>query len=118
MKKILAITSFMLMGTIFSLAAPIDLDVSIDDYTPASPGGNRGPDFIPSIDLSNGVLTFQQNHPVYTLELLDEDGVVVYSVAVPSNQTTIILPSWLSGEYEIRLYPADSNIYFYGWIEL
>ncbi len=29
-----------------------------------------------------------------------------------------MLPSWLSGEYEILLYPEDSDYYFYGVISL
>jgi len=107
----------LLMGAMnYTLATPVDMTVGYFDPIGTAPSLPRTP--IPSIDLSNGVLTFQQNHPVYTLEILDEDGELAYTVTVPSATTTVVLPSWLSGEYEIRLYPTDSNIYFYGWIEL
>lgn len=116
MKK--AIFSLLLLagGINYTLATPVDLSVSISDHTGTAPGHPKTS--IPSIDLTDGVLTFHSNHADFALQILDEDGVVVYSVAVPSTQTTVVLPSWLNGEYELRLYPTGSNIYFYGYIEL
>ena len=63
------------------------------------------------IDLS--MPTFEDD---FTLELLDEDGVVVYSVYVPAGTTLIVLPSTLSGDFELRL--VADTYYYRGYITL
>ena len=97
-------------------ATPVQMTSQVIDPTNEQDGPKRTP--IPDVDLTDEVLTFQASHADFALQVLDENGVVVYSTAVPSTQTTVILPSWLNGEYELRLYPTGSNLYFYGWIEL
>ena len=118
-KKFAFLLGTLLLGATPSITAKvIDLNSGIIDPHSSDPGGNREPTNIPNVDLTNDVLTFQASHADFALQVLDENGVVVYSTAVPSTQTTVILPSWLSGEFELRLYPTGSNLYFYGWIEL
>ena len=51
-----------------------------------------------------------------TLRLLDADGVVAYETFVPAGTATVVLPSTLSGDYELRL--VTSTFYFYGYITL
>ena len=85
----------LLSGAVLLPAKEIELGVGIFDPTSSTNPYPRTP--VPSIDLSDGILTFQQNHSIYTLVILDEEEVVVYSVAVPSTLTTVTLPSWLSG---------------------
>ena len=58
---------------------------------------------IPSVSLDDYSLIFNTPCDGYTLRLLDEDGVVVYSVVIPTCTTSIVLPSWLSGDYKIEL---------------
>ena len=41
---------------------------------------------------------------------------VVYSTVIPTNTTNLVIPSTLSGEYEIQI--IQGNICFYGYIEL
>ena len=52
----------------------------------------------------------------YILELRDEDGDVVYSTFLPSGTTQVILPSTLSGSFEIRL--VGDTYYYRGYILL
>lgn len=52
----------------------------------------------------------------YTLQLLDEDGVVVYSVNCLSGTTQVVLPSTLTGDYEIMV--IRGGTYYVGYIEL
>lgn len=54
----------------------------------------------------------------YTLVLLDEDGEIVYSDTLPSGSTMFVLPSTLSGSYELRLVPLASTYYYRGYINL
>lgn len=116
MKKNIISFLFLVGGLNYTLATPVDFSVNFSDHTGTAPAHPRTP--VPSVDFNNGILTFQQDHTDYVLNILDEDGVVVYTIAVPTNLTIVTLPSWLSGEYEIRLYPIDSNVYFYGEISL
>lgn len=52
----------------------------------------------------------------FTLVLLDEDGVVVYSTFVPAGTTMIVLPSTLSGDFELRL--VGDTYYYRGYLTL
>ena len=65
---------------------------------------------------SSSALTFEVNHPDYVLTIKDEDGYVVYTTTVFSTDTEVILPSTLSGDYEINL--IMDNWLFTGWINL
>ena len=71
----------------------------------------------PEATLENNVLTFTSTHDDYTLTLLDEDGEVAYQVVVPSTVNIVVLPTTLSGEFELQLSSGD-NYYFYCDIEL
>jgi len=51
-----------------------------------------------------------------TLVLLDEDGEEAYATFVAAGTTAVVLPSTLSGDYELQLYPTDSVYYFYSEI--
>lgn len=96
----------------------VPLEVGYDDPLEGQNNPQRGPIPAPEVSIDDYTLYFGTPCDGYTLSIVNEDGDVEYSTVIPTSTTSIILPSWLSGEYEIRLYPADSNIYFYGWIEL
>jgi hypothetical protein len=59
---------------------------------------------------------FEVDHPEYVLYIKDEDDNVVYSTVVSSTQTQVVLPSTLSGDYQIEL--VMSYWLFTGWINL
>ena len=52
-----------------------------------------------------------------TLCLLDEDGEEVYTVFIPANTASVVLPATLTGDYELQLY-TDGIYDFAGWVEL
>ena len=52
----------------------------------------------------------------YTLELRDENDVVVYTDYVPAGTTQVVLPSTLSGDFELRL--VADTYYYIGYISL
>lgn len=70
----------------------------------------------PTVYIEDYTLYFEANHPEYVLNIKDEDGDVVYTTTVFSTQTDVILPSILSGNYEINL--VMGNWLFTGWIYL
>ena len=70
------------------------------------------------INIEDNVITMPAFAQDVTLILQDEAGNIVYSTIIMESTTSIILPSWLSGDFEILLYPEDSDYYFYGVISL
>jgi hypothetical protein len=62
------------------------------------------------------VLTLPAFEDDYTMELRDENDVVVYSVFVPAGTTMVVLPFTLSGCFEIRL--VSDTYYYRGYIDL
>lgn len=56
------------------------------------------------------VLTLPAFEDDFTLELRDENDVIVYTDYVPAGTTQVVLPSTLSGGFELRLV-ADTYYY-------
>ena len=97
-----------------AFSAEVELQVRIDDPTENQPDGPRTPISVPEVSIDDYTLTFDDSCLGCELRLLDENGVLVYSTTITSN--TLVLPAYLSGEYEIQII---SGIYcFYGYIEL
>ena len=94
---------------------PVGLEVGFED--PEQNGGNpqRGPVVFPEVSIEDNFLTFTTFCYGWTLELINEDDQVVYTAIITSD--TLVLPSTLCGDYQLRLIPNDSsNIYFYGYV--
>ena len=118
MKKLLISNLFILLMSTSAMAwEPIPFTVTIEeDDQPILHGHGRGPIEVPLVYIEDNALTFEVNHPEYVLTIKDEDGSVVYSTVVYSTQTQVVLPSSLSGDYEVRL--TMGNWLFTGWINL
>lgn len=108
--------AFMPFSSVCVNAAPVPVALQVTAVDPTTnQGGNpRSPVLVPEVSIEDYTLTFTTPCYGYTLELLDEDGDVVYTTIV--NSTTVNLPSTLSGEYQLRLIPDGSSIYFYGYV--
>ena len=94
----------------------IPLAVGIIESMPIGHGHGKSPMRPPVVYIEDHTLSFVVDHPDYELTIKDEDGEVVYSTFVAEGTTTIVLPSTLSGDYEIRF--VDDTYYYYGYIEL
>ena len=94
----------------------VNMNVGIDDSS-IHPGGYKTPVLVPTVSIDGYTLYIDDSHADYTLELIDENDTVVYSTFVPSTVSVVVLPSTLSGNFELRLYPGGSY-YFYGYISL
>ena len=122
MKKLLFI-AFMLLAPVVSIANTqqvcgiINLGIGFDDPTNGEGPLPKSPILVPTVSQDGYEITFTSSHPVYTLYII-EDDVVVYSVVVSSTTTSVLLPSWLSGDYVLYLQPEGSSYYFYGDITL
>lgn len=117
MKKLLLmiVGAFMLSTSLFAKEV-IPFSVHYEDDLPGGNDQPRSPIEVPLVYIEDYTLSFEFYHPDYTLIIKDEDGYVVYTTTVFSNDTEVILPSTLSGNYEVNL--IMGNWLFTGWISL
>ena len=94
----------------------VPLSVNYDEEQPGGNGFPKTPITAPTVYIDDYTLLFEANHPDYVLNIKDEDGDVVYSTVVYSTQTQVVLPSTLSGDYQIEL--VVNKYYFCGYINL
>ena len=116
MKKLflLVVSAFIISTTSWAWElVPLSVHIS-DDDKPVGHGHNKPSIEIPKVYIEDYTLSFETNHPDYVLTIKDENGDVVYSTTVFSAQTQVVLPSTLSGDYEIQL--VMGNCLFTGWI--
>ena len=86
------------------------------DKSKLGPGESRTPVQPPVVYLDDYTLTFE-SHADFTLQVVSlDDETVVYDAYVPGSVSEVQLPSYLTGEYELRLY-TDSFL-FVGYIDL
>lgn len=118
MKKLLLMiaSAFMLSTSLWAWElVPLSLHIE-DDDKPLGHGYGKPSIETPKVYIDDYTLSFGINHPEYVLIIEDENGQEVYTTTVFSTQPDVILPSTLSGNYEINL--VMGNWLFSGWINL
>lgn len=78
--------------------------------------GHRSSIQIPHIGIEDYTLFFYTPCNGCTLRLLSSSGNVEYSTVIASGTTSLVLPSYLSGTYEIQI--IQGSFYFWGYINL
>ena len=91
-------------------ASQIKLHVRIVDPTENQPADPKSPVLYPEVSNEDHVLTFDDFCLGCELRLMDEEGVLVYSATITSG--TLVLPFYLSGNYELQI--IRGNFCFYG----
>ena len=117
-KKLLLTIAFFAGVNLSSLMAQQNIPMQIIDLSSSDGGHTYAPPRPWYITQDDYVLTLPVFDYAYTLVLLDEDGVVVYSADYSAGTTTVVLPSTLSGEFELRLVPYSATYYYRGYIGL
>ena len=96
------------------IAVPVTLTVGYQDPTIGQTNPHKSPVLVPEVSIDEYTLSFDDSCLGCELRLVDENDNVVYTTVITSN--TLVLPSYLCGEYELQIF---SGIYcFYGNIEL
>ncbi len=116
---LLALTMAMLSLSSVRVSAastPIPLTGEYIDPHKGQLGGHRSQTIVPELEIDDYTLFFMTPCDNCVLRLLDEDGAVVYTTIVPSHTTSLVLPSYLSGAYEIQI--IQGSIYYWGNIDL
>ena len=116
MRKVLLFIGFLIATTIEAVGMQIQFSVSKEDPTVLNPPNPKSPIEVPLVYIEDYTLTFEVGHPDYALTIKDENDNVVYTTVVTSSQTTVVLPSTLSGNYVIEL--VTGNWLFTGYIVL
>lgn len=116
MKKFLLIIFLMVGAILPQTVYAQQIPMQIIDQNPAGGGNTLAPPRPWYMTQNDYTLTMPAFEDDFTLVLLDEDGVVVYTTYVPAGTTMIVLPSTLSGDFEIRL--VGDTYYYRGNIML
>lgn len=77
---------------------------------------HRSQALVPELEIDDYTLFFMTPCDGCVLRLLDEDGAVVYSTVIPDSAVSLVLPSYLSGDYEIQI--IQGEYYYWGYINL
>ena len=115
--SIIAVRSYSQLPNIV-VGTPIPMTVSWHNPFHGGPRIPKAPLHIqtPEVSLDGNTLFIYSSHPDYMLQLLSDDETVVFETYVSSDTYEVELPSYLSGEYELRL-QADTYT-FVGYVEL
>lgn len=104
------------LSNLYVMAQPIDFGVGYEDPQNPEDDYPRSPILIPNVDIDGYTLTFYTPCDGCVLRLIDENDVVAYSTVIPTGATSLVLPSYLSGDYEIQI--VRGVFCFYGYINL
>lgn len=92
----------------------VQLEVGYIDPTYDQEVPHRNP--VPEVSIDGYTLIFSTPCDGCLLRIVNEDGGVEYSTIIPTGATTLVLPSYLSGDYELQI--ISGSYIFYGDITL
>jgi len=116
MKKVILVALLLTGGGISSYGDPVQVYMQIINKSASGAGPTYAPPRPWYITQDDYVLTMPALEDDFTLELRNENDVVVYSTFVPAGTTQIVLPSTLTGDFELRL--VADTYYYRGYISL
>lgn len=120
MKKLVLSIALLLASSFSDIIAQITdensgkglvLHTSIIDPTKDKGPIKRSPVRNPPISIVDHTLYFKTPYNGCVLHLFDENGEFQYSTIIPEDATSINLPAYLTGEYEIQIIRGNSIIY-------
>lgn len=94
----------------------IDLEVGYNDPNDPLNPYPKTPILIPHVGIDSYTLYFYTPCDGCVLRLSDENDNVVHSTVISTGATSLVLPSYLSGDYKIEI--IQGNYCFWGYIEL
>jgi hypothetical protein len=113
---IILMAAMLSFQTVYADPGIVDLHAGYVDPNEGNDDRQRSPILVPEVEIEDYTLTFYTPCDGCVLRLLDENDIVVYSTIIPTSTTELVLPSYLSGDYEIQI--VQGNLYFWGYIIL
>lgn len=104
------------LSSVSVMARTINFNVGYVDPQDTMDDGKRTLTLVPEVEIEDYILAFYTPCDGCVLRLVDENDNMVYSTVIPTGTTSLVLPSSLSGNYEIQI--IQDNTYFYGYISL
>ena len=115
-KKLFLLAVLLTGWCVSSFSFPVQISMQIIRSSGPGGGSTLAPPRPLYITQDDYVLTLPAFEDDFTLELRDENDVVVYTDYVPAGTTQVVLPSTLSGDFELRL--VADTYYYIGYISL
>lgn len=112
----LAIVAILPFAHTYAIPVELHFDVTFEDPNQDQPDFPRSPILIPEVSIEDYTLYFNTPCDGCTLRLVDADGNTAYSTIVPTSCASLVMPSTLSGTYELQI--ISGNLCFYTEIEL
>lgn len=105
MKKLLTLLCILAMPAFMNAVCPPGNPIPFQTgyIDPTRPGFPKSPVLAPTVYIDGNVLTFETPCDGCVLQLVDEDGDVIYTIIIPAGTTTLVLPSYLSGTFELQI---------------
>ena len=117
MKTLFIVLSLLFGGACITKAfADDEIILQIIDPGEFGHGGIKSPPMVLVVTQNYNILTLSSTQEDYMLQLREVNGTVVYSCYIPAGTTQIILPTSLSGSFEVRL--ITDTYYYIGYIVL
>lgn len=113
---LLLMVAMLPLSSVSVMAIPVNFNVGYVDPQNPKDDDKRTLTLVPEVDLEDYTLTFYTPCDSCVLRLVDENNNVVYSTVIPTGTASLILPSYLSGNYEIQI--IQGNLCFWGYINL
>ena len=111
-----AVSSIQKSARSMSLFDDLSLQVRLVDPSKPLKPIKRSQVKAPTLSIMDHTLYFVTSCDGCILRLLNEDGEVEYEIEIPENTSTLTLPFYLCGEYELQI--LRGNYCFYGIVEL
>ena len=118
-KKLLTLFCILAMPAFMNAVNPhsgLPIPFQSGRIKPTKPDFPKSPVLAPTVYIDGNVLTFETPCDGCVLQLVDEDSDVVYTIVIPVDTTTLVLPSYLEGTFELQI--IDGEWLFYADIEL
>ena len=113
---VLILSASLINAEVQNVCNEVFLQVKLADPTDVNIPIKRSPITVPSISLEEHTLLFATPCDGCTLRLSNKVGDVEYATVVPLDTTTLVLPSYLSGEYQLQI--IRGRYCFWGYIDL
>ena len=115
--RFLIILLMTIVAVNFKVQASLPIIMEVSKINPIGEQTHpKSPIMPPSVTLDGHTLYFDTPCDGCTLNIVDENDVVVYALVIPTGTTSLVLPSTLSGDYTIQI--IRGNYLFYGTINL
>lgn len=118
MKKIIkcaTLIGMLFASSVIAANVPVQLSPIIDEGA-ASSNSTKAPIRPMTVWVDGNVITMQPAASDITIQLYDEDGELVFSGIYYEGTTQVVLPSSLSGTYELYIIPDDCYYYYWGYL--